>query len=54
MKEQIKEMGKRFIEEGITDPKVLACDQKIFEAKGPLWHKKDRKKGEIPRETYWC
>lgn len=42
-------MGERFIEEGIADPEILACDQKLFEAKGPLWHKKDREKGEVPR-----
>lgn len=42
-------MGKRIIEEKIADPKVLACDQKLFEAKGPKWHKKDRKKGIIPK-----
>ncbi|MBU1261676.1 transposase [bacterium] len=41
-------MGKRFIKEGITNPQVLAIDQKLFSAKGPLWHVKDRKKGEIP------
>lgn len=38
------------IEEGITDPKVVATDKSMFEARGPKWHKKHRQKGIIPKK----
>jgi hypothetical protein len=33
---------------GIGNPKVSAVDKSMFKAQGPLWHKKDRKKGIVP------
>ena len=33
---------------GIANPKINAVDKSMFKAQGPLWHKKDRKKGIVP------
>lgn len=41
-------MGKRFEQENIADPKVVAVDKSMFKSLGPLWHKKDRERGVIP------
>lgn len=38
------------IEEGITDPNVMATDKSMFEARGPKWHKKHRRRGVIPKK----
>jgi hypothetical protein len=41
-------LSKTLIVNGIGNPKVSAVDKSMFKAQGPLWHKKDRKKGIVP------
>jgi hypothetical protein len=45
----IKLQGERAIAEGIIDPTVVASDKSLVAARGPLWHKSDRKKNRIPK-----
>ena len=42
-------MGNKFCAEKITNPKVVSNDKSMVKAQGPKWHKKDRKKGIIPK-----
>ena len=42
-------MGRTLIVNGIANAKVNAVDKSMFKAQGPLWHKKDRKKGIVPK-----
>jgi hypothetical protein len=42
-------LGRTLIVNGIANPKVNAVDKSMFKAQGPLWHKKDRKKGIVPK-----
>jgi hypothetical protein len=41
-------LSRTLIVNGIANPKVNAVDKSMFRAQGPLWHKKDRKKGVVP------
>ena len=41
--------GKKAIKEGLATATTVAVDKSLFKARGPLWHKKDRKRGRIPR-----
>jgi hypothetical protein len=41
-------LSRTLIVNGIANPKVNAVDKSMFKAQGPLWHKKDRKKGIVP------
>jgi hypothetical protein len=45
----IKLQGERAIAEGIVDPTVVVPDKSLVAARGPLWHKSDRKKNRIPK-----
>lgn len=45
----IKLQGQKAIAEGIVDPTVVAADKSLIAARGPLWHKSDRKKKRIPK-----
>lgn len=45
----IKLQGERAIAEGIVDATVVAPDKSLVAARGPLWHKSDRKKNRIPK-----
>ena len=45
----IKLQGERAIAEGIVDPTVAVPDKSLVAARGPLWHKSDRKKNRIPK-----
>lgn len=45
----IRLQGERAIAEGVTDPKDTAVDKSLIAARGPLWHKSDRKKNRIPK-----
>lgn len=45
----IKLQGERAVAEGIIDPTVVAADKSLIAARGPLWHKSDRKKNRIPK-----
>jgi hypothetical protein len=45
----IKLQGQKAIAEGIVDPTDVAADKSLIAARGPLWHKSDRKKNRIPK-----
>ncbi len=45
----IKLQGEQAIAEGIVDATVVVPDKSLVAARGPLWHKSDRKKNRIPK-----
>ena len=45
----IKLQGQKAIAEGIVDATDVAADKSLVAARGPLWHKSDRKKNRIPK-----
>ena len=45
----IKLQGEKAIAEGVVDPEVVAVDKSLVAARGPLWHKRDRQAGRIPK-----
>lgn len=45
----IKLQGRKAIAEGIVDATTVAADKSLIAARGPLWHKSDRKKNRIPK-----
>jgi hypothetical protein len=45
----IKLQGQKAIAEGIVDAAEVAADKSLVAARGPLWHKSDRKKKRIPK-----
>jgi Transposase DDE domain/Transposase domain (DUF772) len=48
LKRQIRAWGEEVIKQTITCPEVVAVDKKMIQAQGPLWHQRDRAKGQIP------
>jgi hypothetical protein len=46
----IRLQGEKAIAEGVTDPQDVAVDKSLVAARGPLWHKSDRKKKRIPKK----
>jgi hypothetical protein len=46
----IRLQGEKAIAEGVTDPKEVSVDKSLVAARGPLWHKSDRKKNRIPKK----
>jgi len=56
----IRLQGEKAIAAGLADPEVVAADKSLIAARGPLWHKRDRQAGRIPkglhgvdRESTW-
>ena len=56
----IRLQGDKAIAEGVADPEVVAMDKSLIAGRGPLWHKRDRQAGRIPKglhgvdkETTW-
>ena len=45
----IRLQGEKAIAEGVVNPKHVAADKSLIAARGPLWHKSDRKKNRIPK-----
>ncbi len=45
----IKIQGEKAIKEGVADAKDVAVDKSLIAARGPLWHRNDRKKNRIPK-----
>lgn len=45
----IKLQGERALAEGIVDATVVAADKSLIAARGPLWHKSNRKKNRVPK-----
>ena len=48
-KEAIRLQGAKAVEDGLADPTSVAVDKSLLSARGPKWHKKDRKAGRIPK-----
>jgi hypothetical protein len=40
--------GQKAVRDGLADPESVAVDKSLIPGRGPLWHKKDRQRGEIP------
>lgn len=56
----IRLQGEKALAEGLVNPTTVAVDKSLVAARGPLWHKKDRAAGRIPkglkgvdRDTTW-
>jgi len=56
----IRLQGEKAIAEGVADPTTIAVDKSLLKARGPVWHKKQREAGELPkwlrgvdRESTW-
>ena len=45
----IRLQGQKAIDEGVADPKTVAVDKSLVPARGPLWHRSDRRKKRIPK-----
>jgi len=45
----IRLQGQRGLDEGVADAQTVAADKSLVRARGPLWHKKDRKAGRVPK-----
>jgi hypothetical protein len=43
-------LGRALIDKGIANAQVSAVDKSMVTARGPRWHKKDRKKGMVPKQ----
>jgi hypothetical protein len=48
----IKLQGEKAVAEGVADPQVVAVDKSLVAARGPLWHKRDRQAGRIPKRLH--
>jgi hypothetical protein len=48
-REAIRLQGEKAIAEGVADAEVVAVDKSLIAARGPLWHKRDRQAGRIPK-----
>jgi hypothetical protein len=47
--EAIRLQGQKAVEDGLAKPKSVAVDKSLLNAQGPLWHKRDRQAGRIPK-----
>jgi hypothetical protein len=47
--QQIRSLGLLLSIEGVTDGSVAASDGSAFKTAGPVWHKKDKKAGVVPK-----
>jgi hypothetical protein len=59
LREQIRGIHTDFVAEGVTLTDALSVDSSLMHAKGNVWHKKQRDKGELPScgnidtEAHW-
>jgi hypothetical protein len=51
-KHAIRVQGEIAVRDGLANPQSAAVDKSLLTARGPLWHKKDRQKGEIPKRLH--
>lgn len=55
----LHQLTERFIKAGKVDPSIGSVDSTLMHAKGKVWHKKQRDKGELPscgnidQEAHW-
>jgi hypothetical protein len=56
-REAIRLQGGRAVAEGVADPTDLAVDKSLVAGRGPAWHARDRRAGEVPAgvdaDTAW-
>lgn len=45
----IELQGKQAAREGVADPTIVAVDKSLISARGPQWHRSDRKANRIPK-----
>ena len=45
----IRVQGRWAIREGLADARTVAVDQSLIRARGRLWHRRDRKRGHVPK-----
>jgi hypothetical protein len=48
---QVQALGQQIlgeVEPGPDEPQASAIDGRMYQAQGPLWHKRDRKQGQVP------
>ncbi len=45
----IRLQGQKAVEDGQADPTCVAVDKSLLTARGPVWHKRDRQAGHIPK-----
>lgn len=49
LREQIRTLHNGFVAEGLNITEVMSVDSSLMQAKGNVWHKKQRDKGELPK-----
>jgi hypothetical protein len=49
VEQQIRSLGLVLSVEGVTDGSIAASDGSAFKTAGPVWHKKDKKAGLVPK-----
>lgn len=49
---QIRALGLVLTLEAVTDATVAASDGSVFATRGPVWHKKDKREGQIPAQLH--
>jgi len=47
---QVRSVSRQAIQEGWLTARVVACDKSLIKARGPIWHKKQRKRKQIPKK----
>jgi hypothetical protein len=59
LRKQIRGLHAEFVAEGVTVVDAMSVDSSLLHAKGNVWHKKQRDKGELPKcgnidqEAHW-
>lgn len=59
LREQIRRIHAEFLDEDVTLADAMSVDSSLLHAKGNVWHKKQRDKGELPscgnidQEAHW-
>lgn len=49
LREQIRDLHNQFVKDDVTLADALSADSSLMHAKGNVWHKKQRDKGELPK-----
>src|SRR5690242_2507130 len=49
VREAIRLQGRLALREHVADAAVVAADKSLVPARGPVWHKRDRQRGEVPK-----
>ncbi len=49
VQEAIKLQGRAALREHVADAEAVAADKTLVAARGPVWHRRDRARGEVPK-----